>query len=161
MPDDVLVKVDRAAMAVSLETRVPLLDPQVARSAWRLPLEVHLADGRGKWVLRQLLERYVPRELTDRPKMGFGVPIGRWLRRELREWAGDLLSPAKIRREGFLNPTLVERYWQQHVDGRADWATPLWIVLMFQSWLTEATQSGARDQGRVEAECLAGATPSR
>jgi|SRR5579875_438204 len=143
MPDDVLVKVDRAAMAVSLETRVPLLDPQVARAAWRVPLEVHLADGRGKWVLRQLLKRYVPRVLFDRPKMGFGVPINRWLRRDLKEWAGDLLAPARLRREGFFEPRLIERRWRQHQEGAADWSTPLWIVLMFEAWLEESSRPAA------------------
>lgn len=140
MPDDVLVKVDRAAMAVSLETRVPLLDPQVAQAAWRIPLGVHLADGRGKWVLRQLLERHVPRALFERPKMGFGVPIGRWLRRELADWAGDLIAPQRLRREGFFAPALIERCWRQHRMGEANWSTQLWIVLMFQSWLEASSK---------------------
>jgi asparagine synthase (glutamine-hydrolysing) len=151
MPDDVLVKVDRAAMAVSLETRVPLLDPRVAQAAWRIPLEVHLADGGGKWVLRQLLERYVPRELFERPKMGFGVPISRWLKRELSEWAGDLLAPARLRREGYLEPALIERCWRQHRAGAANWSTQLWIVLMFQSWLEASSRpstSAAQGQSR-------------
>lgn len=161
MPDDVLVKLDRAAMAIALETRVPLLDPQVAEAAWRIPTAVHLRDGRGKWVLRQLLERYVPRELTDRPKMGFGVPIGRWLRGELKEWAGDLLSTARLRREGYLDPEVVEERWRQHVDGRADWGTQLWIVLMFQSWLSESMLGGAPDQRVDDIERAAGVTPSR
>ncbi|MGH8217864.1 MAG: asparagine synthase (glutamine-hydrolyzing) [Steroidobacteraceae bacterium] len=140
MPDDVLVKVDRAAMAVALETRVPLLDPRVAEAAWRIPLDVHLQDGRGKWVLRQLLERHVPRALFERPKMGFGVPIGRWLKGELREWAGDLIAPARLKREGYFEPALIERCWRQHQQGAADWSTRLWIVLMFQSWLEESSR---------------------
>ena len=149
MPDDVLVKVDRAAMAVALETRVPLLDPRVAEAAWRIPLAVHLADGRGKWVLRQLLERYVPRTLFERPKMGFGVPIARWLRGELAEWAGDLLAPGRLKREGYLAPALVERCWQQHRAGAANWSTQLWIVLMFQSWL-EASSRTSKSQAHAE-----------
>jgi asparagine synthase (glutamine-hydrolysing) len=144
LPDDVLVKVDRAAMAVALETRVPLLDPRVAEAAWRIPLDVHLSDGRGKWVLRQLLERYVPRELTDRPKMGFGVPIARWLRRDLRDWAEALLAPERLRREGYLNAALIERRWRQHQSGAANWSTALWIVLMFQSWLDREDASRSR-----------------
>lgn len=149
MPDDVLVKVDRAAMAVALETRVPLLDPRVAQAAWRIPLEVHLRDGSGKWVLRQLLERHVPRALFERPKMGFGVPINRWLRRELAEWAGDLLAPARLKREGYFAPALIERCWQQHRTGAANWSTPLWIVLMFQSWL-EASSRAPRLETQAE-----------
>jgi len=145
MPDDVLVKVDRAAMAVALETRVPLLDPRVAQAAWRIPLEVHLKDGGGKWVLRQLLERHVPRALFDRPKMGFGVPINRWLRRELAEWAGDLLAPARLKREGYFAPALIERCWQQHRSSAANWSTQLWIVLMFQSWLDGSSRSPRLD----------------
>lgn len=143
LPDDILVKVDRAAMSVALETRIPFLDPNVAEAAWRIPLEVHLRDGRGKWVLRQLLERYVPRALIDRPKMGFGVPIGRWLRSELREWAEDLLAPSRLRSEGFFDSALIERRWRQHVGGRANWAPHLWTVLMFQSWLEEARRPAA------------------
>lgn len=145
MPDDILVKVDRAAMAVALETRVPLLDPRVAQAAWRIPLETHLRDGRGKWVLRQLLERHVPRALFERPKMGFGVPINRWLRRELAEWAGDLLAPARLKREGYFAPALIERCWQQHRTSAANWSAQLWIVLMFQSWLETSTRAPRLD----------------
>ena len=149
MPDDVLVKVDRAAMAVALETRVPLLDHRVAEAAWRIPLEVHLRDGRGKWVLRQLLERYVPRTLFERPKMGFGVPIGRWLRHELADWAGDLIAPARLKREGYFAPALIERCWRQHRAGAANWPTQLWIVLMFQAWL-EASSQARRPESQAE-----------
>lgn len=135
LPDDILVKVDRAAMAVSLETRVPLLDVEVARSAWRIPAAMHMRDGRGKWVLRRLLERHLPRELFDRPKSGFAMPVGKWLRGELREWADALLDPARLRREGYLLAPKIERRWQQHVRGQADWSSHLWSVLMFQAWL--------------------------
>lgn len=135
LPDDILVKVDRAAMAVSLETRVPMLDPQVAQAAWQIPPSIHTKDGQGKWVLRQLLHRYVPRELFDRPKKGFAVPIERWLRGELKEWAGDLLEPAKMRREGYFATERIQRRWQQHLAGQMNWSSHLWGVLMFQSWL--------------------------
>lgn len=134
LPDDILVKVDRAAMATSLETRVPLLDPQVAAAVWSIPLETHNRGGTPKWVLRQVLARYVPTEMFDRPKRGFSIPIGRWLRGELREWAGDLLDGARLRRQGILEPRVVERRWQQHRDGIADWSVQLWTVLMFQAW---------------------------
>ncbi len=143
LPDDILVKVDRAAMAVSLETRVPLLDPQVAQAAWRIPLAIHLKDGRGKWVLRQLLERHVPRAMFDRPKSGFAVPIGRWLRGELRDWAGALLEPSRLRREGYLAQAPIERRWRQHLRGEMNWSFHLWGVLMFQSWLEDFKRSGA------------------
>lgn len=143
LPDDILVKVDRAAMAVSLETRIPLLDPKVAEAAWQIPVAIHATDGRGKWVLRQLLQRYVPRELFDRPKMGFGVPVARWLRRELADWAGDLLDTGRLRREGFFEASLIERRWHQHRSGAADWSSHLWGVLMFQAWLAEARDEPA------------------
>ena len=135
LPDDILVKVDRAAMYVSLETRVPLLDPQVADVAWDTPLEVHRRDGRGKWLLRQVLSRYVPVELFDRPKGGFSIPLAQWLRGELKGWAEDLLEPARLRREGIFEPTVIERRWRQHQAGLEDWSIQLWTVLMAQSWL--------------------------
>ena len=135
LSDDILVKVDRAAMAVSLETRIPMLDPDVARAAWRVPSSVLLRDGRGKWVLRELLRRHLPNELIDRPKKGFAVPIARWLRAELRPWANELLEPHRLRREGFLDAAIVQRRWRQHLSGQADWSQHLWNVLAFQSWL--------------------------
>ncbi len=134
LPDDILVKVDRAAMATSLETRVPLLDPRVAAAVWSIPLETHNRGGTPKWVLQEVLARHVPRELFDRPKRGFCIPIGRWLRGELRDWAGDLLDGARLRRQGILEPRVVQRRWQQHRDGIADWSVQLWTVLMFQAW---------------------------
>ena len=137
LPDDILVKVDRAAMAVSLETRVPLLDVEVARSAWRIPAAIHMRDGRGKWVLRRLLERHLPRELFERPKSGFAMPVARWLRGELRDWAEAQLEPARLRREGYLLAPEIGRRWQQHVSGRADWSLHLWSVSMFQAWLED------------------------
>ena len=135
LPDDILVKVDRAAMYVSLETRIPLLDPEVAEVAWDTPLEVHRRDGRGKWLLRQVLARYVPVEMFDRPKGGFAIPLAGWLRGELKEWAAQLLDPARLRREGIFEPTVIERRWRQHQAGLADWSVQLWTVLMAQGWL--------------------------
>lgn len=135
LTDDILAKVDRAAMAVSLETRVPLLDVAVAQAAWAIPTSMHTRDGRGKWVLRQLLERHIPRSLFDRPKRGFAIPIGAWLRAELRDWAEALLDPARLRREGYLSAPAIEARWRQHLRGQSDWSSHLWAVLMFQSWL--------------------------
>jgi asparagine synthase (glutamine-hydrolysing) len=135
LPDDILVKVDRAAMYVSLETRVPILDPQVAEVAWDTPLEVHCRDGRGKWLLRQVLARYMPSELFDRPKGGFAIPLEQWLRGPLKGWAEHLLDPARLRREGIFEPTVIGRRWRQHQAGLADWSIQLWAVLMAQGWL--------------------------
>jgi asparagine synthase (glutamine-hydrolysing) len=134
LPDDILVKVDRAAMSVSLETRVPFLDPQVAAAAWRIDSATHRADGRGKWILRQILSRYVPREEFERPKKGFSTPIGQWLRAELRDWAEALIEPSRLRREGFFDANVVARRWSQHQSGRTEWGFQLWSVLMFQAW---------------------------
>ena len=159
LPDDILVKVDRAAMAVSLETRVPLLDLEVARAAWRIPTAVHLRDGRGKWVLRRLLERHLPRPLFERPKSGFAMPVARWLRGELRAWAEAQLDPARLRREGFLLAPEVERRWRQHVSGQADWAPHLWTVLMFQAWLEEFAQRATAEHAATTVARRAADTP--
>jgi len=133
LPDDILVKVDRAAMAASLETRVPFLDPRVIDFAWQLPLSQKVRGGQGKWLLRQLLYRYVPRDLVDRPKQGFGVPIEHWLRGPLREWAEELLSPAMLEVDGLLDSAAIRRIWKAHLGGR-NMQHALWNVLMYQAW---------------------------
>ncbi len=137
LPDDILVKVDRASMGVSLEARAPLLDYRIIEFAWRVPMHLKIKNGQGKWLLRELLNKYVPREITERPKMGFDVPIAGWLRDELREWAESLLDEARLRREGFLNPQAVTAKWQEHLSGKRNHQNPLWAVLMFQAWLDE------------------------
>lgn len=145
LPDDILQKVDRASMAVSLEVRPPLLDHRVVEFAWRLPRSMRVHDGQSKWLLRRVLDRYVPRVLVDRPKMGFGIPLAEWLRGQLRPWAEELLDPARLG-GGLLNVPAVQKLWTEHLSGERNWAYVLWTVLMYEGWRRRWAENPARPE---------------
>ena len=159
LPDDILTKLDRAAMATSLESRVPFLDRDVFDVAWRLPLSAKLHEGTTKWILRQVLYRHVPAELIERPKMGFGFPIGAMLRGPLRPWGEDLLDEGRLRRQGVLDPEPIRRAWDLHQRGRRDLAYELWTVLALQAWIERwmpgSVTSGIRPVGRIMQQTMA------
>jgi asparagine synthase (glutamine-hydrolysing) len=134
LPDEILVKVDRAAMAVSLETRIPLLDHRIVEFAWSLPVSFKQRRGQGKWLLRQVLHRFVPRRLVERPKKGFAAPVEDWIRGELRPWAEELLAPSRLRQDGLFCERTVRQRWAEHLSRKRDWGKPLWNVLMFMNW---------------------------
>ena len=134
LPGDVLTKIDRASMAEALEVRSPLLDAGLFAYCWALPLDKKIRGGQGKWLLREVLARHVPRTLFERPKQGFSAPIGSWLRGPLREWADDLLSESRLAEGGFLNPEPIRTIWNTHLAGHGQAETALWTVLMFQAW---------------------------
>jgi asparagine synthase (glutamine-hydrolysing) len=141
LPDDILVKLDRASMAVSLEARVPYLDDhRIVEYALSLPLDMKIRFGETKWLLRKLLDKFVPRHLIERPKMGFSIPIDAWLRGPLRDWAETLLNQNRLKQEGFFHPEPIREKWAEHLSGRSDHQYLLWGVLSYQSWLENQSQ---------------------
>lgn len=142
LPDDILVKLDRATMAVSLEGRVPFLDHRLVEFSWRIPLSFKVTPGNGKLILKKLLYRYLPQKIVDRPKKGFAVPIDAWMRNELRDWSENLINEKRLRDEGYFHPSCIRQKWDEHLSGRKNWHHHIWNVLMFQSWSASATKTG-------------------
>ena len=140
LPDDILTKVDRAAMSMSLETRIPLLDHKIIEFSWSLPQSIKYRNGTTKWPLHQILYQYVPKKLVNRPKSGFSIPLSDWLRGSLRDWAEDLLDYNRIKDEGVLNTQKINLLWQEHMSGKRNWAQLLWSILMFQAWYQKNDQ---------------------
>jgi len=151
LPDDILAKVDRASMAVSLETRVPFLDHRVAELAARIPLDLKVRDGRGKHLVRKLLYGMVPRELVERPKAGFALPVGEWIKGPLRPWAEDLLNPEIIKSQGWFDADMIASRWRQHLSGQRDSTAAIWAILMFQSWLEAQSRQAPASLVRTQA----------